>query len=255
MPPATDGASRVLLVTGGSRGIGAATARLAARRGYAVCVNYAANRAAADGVVREIEEGGGRAIAVAADVAREEDVVRLFTTIDDTLGPVAALVNNAGILEPQMRVERMTADRLQRVLATNVIGYFLCAREAVRRMSTRHGGRGGAIVNVSSAAARLGSAGEYVDYAASKGATDTLTIGLAQEVAAEGIRVNAVRPAFIHTDIHAAGGEPGRVERIAPSVPMRRGGQPDEVARAILWLLSDEASYTTGSFVEVAGGR
>jgi NAD(P)-dependent dehydrogenase (short-subunit alcohol dehydrogenase family) len=245
----------VLLVTGASRGIGAATARLAAARGWAVCVNYATSHAAAEQVVHDVEQAGGRAIAVRADVSREEEVRRLFATVDAELGPLAGLVNNAGILERQQRVEEMTADRLQRVLATNVIGYFLCAREAVRRMSTRHGGRGGAIVNVSSAASRLGSAGEYVDYAASKGATDTMTVGLAQEVAAEGIRVNAVRPAFIRTDIHAAGGEPGRVERIAPSVPMRRGGEPEEVARAILWLLSDEASYTTGSFIDVAGGR
>jgi NAD(P)-dependent dehydrogenase (short-subunit alcohol dehydrogenase family) len=245
----------VLLVTGASRGIGAATARLAGERGYAVCVNYLRNRDAADAVVRDISAHGGTAIAVGADVSREDDVERLFATIDDEWGRVDALVNNAGILEQQMRVESMTAARLHRVFSTNVVSYFLCAREAVRRMSTRHGGRGGAIVNVSSIASRLGAAGEYVDYAASKGATDTLTIGLAQEVAAEGIRVNAVRPAYIHTDIHASGGEPGRVDRIAPTVPMRRGGMPGEVARAILWLLSDEASYTTGSFVEVAGGR
>ncbi len=245
----------VMLVTGGGRGIGAATVRLAARRGYAVCVNYRRDRDAADAVVRQVEADGGTAIAVAADVSREPEVVRLFATLDAALGPITALVNNAGILERQARVEEMTADRLHRVLATNVVGYFLCAREAVRRMSTRRGGRGGAIVNVSSAASRLGSAGEYVDYAASKGATDTMTIGLAQEVAAEGIRINAVRPAFIHTDIHAAGGEPDRVERVAPSVPMRRGGHPDEVAHAILWLLSEEASYSTGAFVDVAGGR
>lgn len=245
----------VMLVTGGGRGIGAATAILAARRGYAVCVNYRRDRDAASEVVRRIEADEGTAVAVAADVSQESEVVRLFGTLDATLGPITALVNNAGILEPQSRVEDMTADRLHRVLATNVVGYFLCAREAVRRMSTRHGGRGGAIVNVSSAASRLGSAGEYVDYAASKGATDTMTIGLAQEVATEGIRVNAVRPAFIHTDIHAAGGEPGRVERVAPTVPMRRGGHPDEVARAILWLLSDEASYSTGAFIDVSGGR
>lgn len=244
-----------MLVTGGSRGIGAATARLAARRGFAVCINYLRDRDAADEVVRQIEAAGGTAIAVAADVSRESEVMRLFGTLDATLGPITALVNNAGILERQARVEDMTADRLHRVLATNVVGYFLCAREAVRRMSTRRGGRGGAIVNVSSAASRLGSAGEYIDYAASKGATNTLTIGLAQEVAAEGIRVNAVRPAFIHTDIHASGSEPGRVERVAPSVPMRRGGHPDEVARAILWLLSEEASYSTGAFIDVSGGR
>lgn len=245
----------VMLVTGGGRGIGAATARLAARRGYAVCVNYARDGDAARAVVADIERDGGRALAVRADVAREEDVVRLFAAVDGALGPLAALVNNAGILERQMRVDEMTADRLARVLAANVVGCFLCAREAVRRMSTRHGGRGGAIVNVGSAASRLGSPGEYVDYAASKGAVDTLTIGLAQEVAAEGIRVNCVRPAFIYTDIHASGGEPGRVDRVKSAVPMRRGGHPEEVARAILWLASDEASYSTGTFIDVSGGR
>jgi NAD(P)-dependent dehydrogenase (short-subunit alcohol dehydrogenase family) len=244
----------VMLVTGGSRGIGAATVRLAAARGYAVCVNYARSHSAAMDLVREIEANGGRAAAVAADIAREDDVVRLFAEVDRTLGPVRVLVNNAGTLERQMRVDEMTAERLQRVMSTNVVGAFLCAREAVKRMSTRHGGAGGAIVNVSSAAARLGSAGEYVDYAASKGALDTMTIGLAREVAAEGIRVNAVRPAFIRTEIHAQGGEPGRVDRVAPSVPMRRGGEAEEVARAILWLASDEASYTTGAFVDIAGG-
>jgi NAD(P)-dependent dehydrogenase (short-subunit alcohol dehydrogenase family) len=246
---------QVLLITGAGRGIGAATARLAAQRGYAVCVNYRSNREAAEGVVRDIEARGGRAVAVGADVAVEEEVGRLFATCDRALGPLAALVNNAGILERQMRVEAMDAGRLQRVLATNVVGPFLCAREAVRRMSTRHGGRGGAIVNVSSGAARLGAPGEYVDYAASKGAFDTLTIGLAREVAEEGIRVNAVRPGVIHTEIHASGGEPDRVDRVKSAVPMKRGGHPDEVARAILFLLSPEASYTTGSFVEVTGGR
>jgi len=244
----------VMLVTGASRGIGAATAHLAAARGYAVCVNYAHSREAAAKVVQEIEANGSRAVAVAADVSIEADVVRLFSEVDRTLGPIRVLVNNAGTLERQMRVEEMSAERLHRVLATNVVGAFLCAREAVRRMSTRHGGAGGAIVNVSSAAARLGAAGEYVDYAASKGALDTMTIGLAREVAAEGIRVNAVRPAFIRTEIHAQGGEPGRVDRVAPSVPMRRGGEAEEVARAILWLASDEASYTTGAFVDIAGG-
>lgn len=244
-----------MLVTGGSRGIGAATARLAAARGYAVAIGYLAGREAAEGVVAEVERAGGRAIAVQADVSREADVRRLFEAVDARLGRLTALVNNAGILERQMRVEEMGADRLARVLATNVIGAFLCAREAVRRMSTRHGGAGGAIVNVSSAAARLGAAGEYVDYAASKGAVDSLTIGLAQEVAGEGIRVNAVRPAFIYTEIHARGGEPHRVDRVKAAVPMRRGGQPEEVARAILWLLSDEASYTTGAFIEVTGGK
>lgn len=247
--------SNVIIITGGSRGIGAATARLAAARGYAVCLTYLNNRRAATALVEDIESGGGRAMAVAADVAREADVVDLFEAVDAQLGAVGALVNNAGILEAQRRVEDMDADRLARIFATNVIGCFLCAREAVRRMSTRHGGRGGAIVNVSSAAARLGSAGEYVDYAASKGAVDTLTIGLSREVAAEGIRVNAVRPAFIYTDIHASGGEPGRVDRVKDSIPMKRGGRPEEVAAAIMWLLSDEASYATGTFIDLAGGK
>jgi NAD(P)-dependent dehydrogenase (short-subunit alcohol dehydrogenase family) len=247
--------NKVMLITGGSRGIGAATARLAARRGYAVCVNYHKNQQAAAGVVDEINANGGRAIAVAADVASEAEVVQLFAEIDRQLGPITALVNNAGVLERQMRVDQMDAARLHRILATNVVGSFLCAREAVKRMSTRYGGNGGAIVNVSSAASYLGSAGEYVDYAASKGAIDTLTIGLSLEVAAEGIRVNAVRPAFIYTDIHASGGEPGRVDRLKDVIPMKRGGQPEEVAAAILWLLSDEASYTTGTFIDLAGGK
>lgn len=245
----------ILLVTGGSRGIGAAIARLAAARGYAVCLSYRSNAAAADAVVADIERAGGEAIAVAADVASEADVLRLFETVDTRLGRLSALVNNAGILEQQTTVLKMDAGRLQRVLATNVIGAFLCAREAVRRMSTRHGGKGGAIVNVSSMASRLGSPGEYVDYAASKGAIDSMTIGLAREVAAEDIRVNAVRPGVIYTDIHASGGEPGRVDRVKSAVPMQRGGTAEEVARAILWLLSDEASYTTGAFIDVSGGR
>jgi len=246
---------KVLLITGASRGIGAATARLAAGRGYAVCVNYRRNRGAADAVVQDLHAAGARAVAVAADVAVEADVVRLFEACDAALGSPAALVNNVGILETQMRVDAMDAARLARIFAANVIGAFMCARQAVRRMSSRYGGAGGAIVNVSSGASRLGSPGEYVDYAASKGALDTLTIGLAREVAEEGIRVNAVRAGFIYTDIHASGGEPNRVDRVKELVPMRRGGRPGEVAAAILWLLSEEASYTTGAFIDVAGGK
>jgi len=247
--------SGVLLVTGGSRGIGAATARLAAERGYAVCVNYRQNRAAADQVVAAITAGGGAAIAVGADVASEPEVVRLFETVSAELGPIRVLINNAGILERQTRVEHIDAARLDRIFATNVRGAFVCAREAVRRMSTARGGGGGAIVNVSSRAAQLGAPGEYVDYAASKAALDALTIGLAREVAGEGIRVNGVRAGIIYTDIHADGGEPGRVDRVGPMLPMQRGGQAIEVARAILWLSSDEASYSTGTFIDVAGGR
>jgi NAD(P)-dependent dehydrogenase (short-subunit alcohol dehydrogenase family) len=245
----------VAIITGAGRGIGAATARLAGQRGYAVCVNYLSNEAAAQAVVSAITVSGGRAIAVAADVSREADILRMFETVDRELGPVAALVNNTGILEKQSRVDGIDAARLQRVFATNVFGPFLCAREAVRRMSTRHGGPGGAIVNVSSAAARIGSPGEYVDYAASKGALETMTLGLAKEVAEEGIRVNGVRPGHIYTGIHASGGEPGRVDRVKANVPMKRGGQPEEVANAILWLLSDEASYVTGTILDVTGGR
>ncbi len=243
-----------VVVTGGGRGIGAATAKLAAQRGYRVCVNYRSNAAAAEAVVAGIRAGGGEALAVAGDVAREADVLRLFDAAA-RLGPLAALVNNAGVLERQGRLDEMDASRFERVFATNITGSFLCAREAVRRMSTRHGGPGGCIVNVSSIAARLGAPGEYIDYAASKGAIDTLTIGLAREVAEEGIRVNAVRPGVIYTEIHASGGEPGRVERAKEAVPMKRGGEPEEVARAILWLLSAESSYSTGTFIDVSGGR
>jgi len=246
--------SRVMLITGAGRGIGAATARLAGRRGDAVCVNYRQNRAAAEAVVADIQREGGRAVSLQADVSQESDVLRLFAAIDSELGPISALVNNAGILERQCRLEEIGVERLTRILATNVIGAFLCAREAVRRMSTRHGGRGGTIVNVSSMAGRLGSPGEYIDYAASKGALDTMTIGLSKEVGPEGIRVNAVRPGIIDTEIHASGGEPGRVHRLGPTLPMRRFGTAEEVARAILWLTSDDSSYTTGTFLEVGGG-
>jgi NAD(P)-dependent dehydrogenase (short-subunit alcohol dehydrogenase family) len=247
--------NRTILVTGASRGIGAACALLAARRGYTVCVNYRDNAGAAASVVRAIEAAGGHAFAVAADVADEGAVERLFAEIDARCGRLDALVNNAGILARQSRVEHMDAERINRILATNVTGSFLCAREAVRRMSTRHGGRGGAIVNVSSRAGVLGSANEYVDYAASKAAVDALTIGLSKEVAGEGIRVNGVRPGLIDTDMHASGGEPGRIQRLQSTVPMARGGTADEVAAAVAWLLSDEASYATGTFIDVSGGR
>jgi NAD(P)-dependent dehydrogenase (short-subunit alcohol dehydrogenase family) len=246
---------KVLIVTGASRGIGAAIARLAAAGGYAVCVNYLNNREAAAAVVASITGTGGTATAFRANIAVEHEVLLLFEHVDSSLGRVSALVNNAGILEKQCRVEDMDSERLARTFSTNVIGAFVCSREAVRRMSTRHGGPGGAIVNISSRAARLGSPGEYVDYAASKAAIETLTVGLAKEVAAEGIRVNAVSPGIIDTEIHASGGEPGRVERLKDSIPMRRAGTAEEVARAVLWLLSEEASYTTGAIIDVAGGR
>jgi NAD(P)-dependent dehydrogenase (short-subunit alcohol dehydrogenase family) len=244
-----------LLVTGGSRGIGAATALLAAQRGYAVAVNYTANSLAADEVVRQIRAQGGNAMAVQADVGDEAQVMAMFQKIDAKLGRLTALVNNAGVVDVAARVDEMSVARLKRMFDINVVGSFVCAREAVKRMSTRHGGSGGVIVNVSSAAARLGGSGQYVDYAASKGAIDTLTIGLAKEVALEGIRVNAVRPGIIETDIHASGGQPDRARQMAPLVPMQRAGNADEVARAIVWLLSDESSYTTGTLLDVAGGR
>lgn len=246
--------NKTVLITGGSRGIGAATAILAAKKGYQVCVNYLKNKEAALQVVDAIHQLGGKAIAIQANVSVESEVVAMFKAVDN-FGNLTALVNNAGILETQMRVKDMNAARLQRVFNNNVLSYFMCTKEAIRRMSTKYGGRGGAIVNVSSIAARKGGPGEYVDYAASKGAIDTFTLGVAHEVAAEGIRVNGVRPGVIYTDIHASGGEPGRVDRVKDSVPMKRGGQPEEVAHAILWLLSDEASYTTGTFIDVTGGR
>ncbi len=245
---------KIIIVTGGSRGIGAATSRLAGERGYSVGVNYRENAEAANQVVDEIEKNGGKAVAVQADVSMETDVVRMFETVDAELGTPTALVNNAAILGPRARVEELDAERIDRVFAVNVKGSFLCAREAVRRMSTRNDGEGGAIVNVSSGASTFGSPNTYVDYAATKGVIDTLTIGLAKEVADEGIRVNGVRPGFIYTDIHATFGEPDRVDRMAKTVPMKRGGQPEEIASAILWLLSDEASYTTGAILDVGGG-
>ena len=247
--------NQVLLITGGSRGIGAATARLAARRGWAVAVNYASQAAAADEVVRAITAEGGRAIAVQGDVGDEAQVLAMFAQVDVELGPLTGLVNNAGVVDMQVRVDEITVPRLERMLRINVIGSFLCAREAIGRMSRSSGGEGGAIVNLSSLAARTGSPKEYVDYAASKGAIDSFTRGLAAEVAEQDIRVNAVRPGFIHTDMHASGGEPDRIERVKAFVPLKRGGRPEEVAQAILWLLSEEASYTTGAFINVAGGR
>ena len=245
----------IALVTGASRGIGRATAKLLAQEGYTVAVNYQRNGSAAAAVVEAISAQGGKAFAVQADISDERQVMAMFATLDQQGEPLTALVNNAGILFEQCTIENLTAERINQVLTTNVTGYFLCCREAVKRMSHKHGGAGGAIVNVSSAASRLGAPGEYVDYAASKGAVDSLTIGLSLEVAAQGIRVNGVRPGLIYTEIHASGGEPGRVDRVKSALPMQRGGQPEEVAQAIVWLLSEKASYVTGSFIDLAGGK
>ncbi len=245
----------IMLITGGSRGIGAATALGAAARGYRVAITYLGNVAAANEIVQKIQQGGGEAIAIQADVGIEADVLRLFKTVDEKMGVLHALVNNAGMLEKKMRLDQMDLGRWQRVLNANVIGSFLCAREAVLRMSTKHGGIGGVIVNLSSAASRLGSPNEFIDYAAAKGAVDSMTIGLAKEVAIEGIRVNAVRPGLIYTDIHISAGEPGRVDRAKAGVPMQRGGSAEEVAETVLWLASDESSYVTGTLLDVTGGR
>ncbi len=248
-------AQPIMLITGGSRGIGAATALLAAERGWQVAISYLGNASAADAVVAQIRDIGGQALAVQADVGIDEDVQRLFGTVDDKLGRLSSLVNNAGMLELQTRLDQMDLARWQRVFSANVFGSFLCAKQAVLRMSTRHGGDGGTIINVSSAAARIGSPNEFIDYAAAKGAVDSMTIGLAKEVAAEGIRVNAVRPGLIYTDIHASAGEPGRVDRAKAGVPMQRGGTAAEVAEAIIWLASQHSSYVTGTLLDVTGGR
>ncbi|GEA06468.1 oxidoreductase [Alteromonas sp. KUL42] len=245
---------KVVIVTGGARGIGAATAKLFAKHGYAVCINYKSNTVAANNVVKEIKSLGGNCISQKADVSNEEEVLRLFNNVDRELGKVSVLVNNAGILKQQSRLEKMNADRINLILNNNVTSYFLCCREAVKRMSTEHQGSGGVIINVSSAAARSGAPNEYVDYAASKGAIDTLTKGLSIEVAGEGIRVNGVRPGFIYTDMHADGGEPERIARLKSKIPMGRGGMPKEVAEAIYWLASEKSSFSTGSFLDLAGG-
>ena len=245
---------KVAIITGGGRGIGAATAKLFAHNAYAVCINYKSNDESAKSLANEIKAMGGQCILVKADVSEEDEVVQLFETVDQELGVVSVLVNNAGIVKQQMRLAEMSAARINSILVNNVTGYFLCSREAVKRMSTRHGGKGGVIVNVSSGAARTGSPHEYIDYAASKGAIDTLTKGLSLEVAAEGIRVNCVRPGLIYTDMHADGGEPDRIERLKSKIPLQRGGLPDEVAEAIYWLASEKSSFSTGNFLDLAGG-
>ena len=245
----------IMLITGGSRGIGAATALGAAARGYRVALSYLGNVAAANEIVKKIQQTGGEAVAIQADVGIEADVLRLFKTVDEKMGTLHVLINNAGMLEKQMRLDQMDVGRWQRVLNANVMGSFLCAREAVLRMSSKHGGKGGVIVNISSAASRLGSPNEFIDYAAAKGAVDSMTIGLAKEVATEGIRVNAVRPGLIYTDIHTSAGEPGRVDRAKAGVPMQRGGTAKEVAETILWLASEQSSYVTGTLLDVTGGR
>ncbi|MCG9623153.1 SDR family oxidoreductase [Vibrio diabolicus] len=246
--------SKVVLITGGGRGIGAATSKLFASKGYAVCINYKSNSASAEALAQDIRAEGGRCITVQADVSVEGDVLRLFEQIDDELGSLSVLVNNAGILRKQSRLEELTADRINTILTNNVTSYFLCCREAVKRMSTRHGGNGGVIINVSSGASRSGSPNEYIDYAASKGAIDTLTKGLSLEVASEGIRVNCVRPGLIHTEMHADGGEPERVERLKSIIPLQRGGEPEEVAEAIYWLSSEKSSFSTGNYLDLCGG-
>ena len=252
---ANDNIKRTVLVTGGGRGIGAATSLLCAKQGWAVAVNYTSGAAPAAALVAQIRAAGGTALAVQADVSDEAQVLAMFATVERELPPLGALVNNAGVVDVQARVEVMSLPRLQRMFAINVFGSFLCARETVKRLSTKNGGRGGAIVNLSSAASRIGAPGQYVDYAAAKGAIDVFTMGLAKEVALEGIRVNAVRPGIIETEIHASGGLPDRAKQMAPLVPMQRAGSAEEVAQAIVWLLSDASSYTTGSFVDVTGGR